>query len=60
MEFPKIIDDGLFTIGDKIGNGAFGVVFKAKKRNGKDVAIKFEAVNAQKKFLQNEIEVGRL
>lgn len=45
MAYPKIINNGMFTIGDKIGNGSFGDVFMAMKRNGKVVAIKFEAVN---------------
>lgn len=48
MVFPKIIKEGMFTIGDKIGNGSFGDVFMAKKRDGKMVAIKFEPIDAKK------------
>lgn len=60
MVFPKIIKDGMFTVGEKIGNGSFGDVFMATKQNGKMVAIKFEPQKAKKQYLGNEIEVGKL
>lgn len=55
---PKQIKDNLFVIGDKIGNGNFGDVYKAKFR-GQDVAIKFEKKTEPIKCLQREIEIYR-
>lgn len=60
MVFPKQIGKGLFTIGDKIGNGAFGEVFMAKRSNGMALAIKFEDEKAKRKCLHKEIEVQKL
>lgn len=45
-----------FTISERIGKGAFGEVFKAK-RDGKEVAVKIEDRNANNKYLQIEIKV---
>lgn len=58
-----------FDIIESIGKGAFGEVYKAKlkrtkeakiKRSmeGKVVAIKFEAKDADTKYLEKEIEVS--
>lgn len=55
---PKIIGNGVFVIGDKIGSGSFGDVYRAKTRNGKEIAIKFEPLNASKKCLEKEIAVS--
>lgn len=55
---PKTIKDGVFDIGKRIGKGSFGVVFNATMKDGKQVAIKFEASNATKNYLGKEIEVN--
>lgn len=60
MEFPKTIDNGLFTVGKEIGKGSFGHVFNATKRNGTPIAIKFERVDAKQKCLEKEIEVSKI
>lgn len=56
-EKPSDIKSRFFTIIEGIGKGAFSEVFKAK-RNGKDVAIKFEKRNAAIKYLPHEISVN--
>lgn len=58
MAYPKTIGDGTFTIGEKIGNGAFDEVFFAKNKRNENIAIKFEKQNAKKKILLKEIEVS--
>lgn len=54
---PKQIKDNLFTVGERIGKGAFGDVYKAKMKDGKDVAIKFEDRHGNNRCLQNEVSV---
>lgn len=54
---PKQIKNGFFTIGERIGKGSFGDVYNAEMNDGKKIAIKFEAKNAKKKCLEEEIEV---
>lgn len=56
---PTQIKNNFFTIGEKLGNGAFGDVYKAKMQGGKDVAIKFENKDKKSRYLQNEIEIYR-
>lgn len=51
---PKKIQDD-FIVGEQIGKGTFGEVFKAKMKSGKDVAVKFESVTANVKLIQDEI-----
>lgn len=55
------IQSKYFEIIERIGNGAFGDVYKAKMKitmKGKIVAIKFEAKNATTKCLEKEIMVS--
>lgn len=54
---PKQIKNNLFTVGERVGKGAFGDVYKAKMKDGKDVAIKFEERKGNNGCLQNEISV---
>lgn len=54
---PKQIKDNLFIIGERIGKGAFGEVYKAKMQDDKDVAIKFEDRKATTRYLAKEISV---
>lgn len=56
---PKQIKDNFFTIGECLGSGSFGDVYKAKMQDGRDVAIKFERKIQKTRFLQNEIAVYR-
>lgn len=58
IAIPKIIKNGIFVIGAPIGKGSFGEVYHATRDNGDEVAIKFEARSAPKKYLENEIEVS--
>lgn len=55
---PKQIGDGIFVINEKIGAGSYGEVYKATMKNGKQVAIKFEAIDTEKKYLEKEINVS--
>lgn len=54
---PKQIKNNLFTVGERIGKGASGDVYKAKMNNGKEVAIKFESRGENIRHLQGEISV---
>lgn len=45
--FPTSVNGGQFVVGDKIGTGAFGTIFKGiDKDNGDQVAIKFEPIDS--------------
>lgn len=55
---PKQIKNNLFTVGERIGKGSFGEVYKAKMKDGKEVAIKFEEQKENIRYLQDEILVN--
>lgn len=57
MMFPAEIKDGLITVGAPLGSGTFGDVFKAKMKDGRDVAIKFESAGAKIDYLTGEIAI---
>lgn len=47
-----------FVIGKKIGSGAFGDAYRAKRNDRpEEITIKFEDINAQTQYLENEVKV---
>lgn len=56
-QVPKQIQNDLIIVGEKIGNGAFGDVYRAKFKN-REIAIKFENLKAKTLYLPNEVAVN--
>ena len=47
-DFPSTVNNGRFTVAEKIGFGSFGVVFKGfDTQENDEIAIKFEQINSK-------------